>query len=85
MLKAIKTNLSRTFGFQSVAENEREARIRRVFQAVLPRYDLMNDTMSFDIHRMWKRSFARQTVVRVEHVIVDLGRVPRSAESVRTA
>ncbi len=67
------TNLSRTFGFQSVEENEREARIRRVFQAVAPRYDLMNDAMSFGIHRLWKRSFARQAAARAGQVIVDLG------------
>lgn len=64
--------LSRSFGFQTVAENERERRIRRVFQAVAPRYDLMNDAMSFGIHRLWKRSFARQAQPRAGQVIVDL-------------
>ncbi|MBS4096558.1 MAG: class I SAM-dependent methyltransferase [Sulfuricella sp.] len=66
------TNFSRSFGFQSVEENEREARIRRVFQAVAPRYDLMNDAMSFGIHRLWKRSFARQARAQAGQVIVDL-------------
>lgn len=66
------TNLSRTFGFQSVAEHEREARIRRVFRAVAPRYDLMNDAMSFGIHRLWKRAFARAAAPCAGQVIVDL-------------
>ncbi len=65
-------DLSRTFGFQSVDERERESRIRRVFQGVAPRYDLMNDAMSFGIHRLWKRSFARQAQPRAGQVIVDL-------------
>jgi len=66
------SDLSRSFGFQSVDEIERERRIRRVFQAVAPRYDLMNDAMSFGIHRLWKRSFARQAQPQSGQVIVDL-------------
>jgi demethylmenaquinone methyltransferase/2-methoxy-6-polyprenyl-1,4-benzoquinol methylase len=41
--------LSQTFGYQSVDKNERELRIRRVFEAMAWRYDLMNDLMSFGI------------------------------------
>jgi demethylmenaquinone methyltransferase/2-methoxy-6-polyprenyl-1,4-benzoquinol methylase len=51
--------LSQTFGLQSVDEHERELRIRRVFEAVAPRYDLMNDLMSMGIHRWWKRVLVR--------------------------
>jgi demethylmenaquinone methyltransferase/2-methoxy-6-polyprenyl-1,4-benzoquinol methylase len=29
--------------------------VRAVFDSVAPRYDLMNDLMSFGIHRVWKR------------------------------
>lgn len=66
------SDLSRSFGFQSVEESERERRIRRVFQGVAPRYDLMNDAMSFGIHRLWKRSFARQAQPSAGQTIVDL-------------
>lgn len=65
-------DLSHSFGFQAVAEQERERRIRRVFQAVAPRYDLMNDAMSFGIHRLWKRRFACQAQPQAGQVIVDL-------------
>ncbi|MBB4287488.1 class I SAM-dependent methyltransferase [Roseospira goensis] len=34
-------------------------RIRAMFDAVAPRYDLMNDIMSFGIHRRWKRRLRR--------------------------
>jgi demethylmenaquinone methyltransferase / 2-methoxy-6-polyprenyl-1,4-benzoquinol methylase len=47
--------LSKSFGFQNVDEHEREQRIRRVFEAVAKRYDLMNDLMSFGIHRAARR------------------------------
>ncbi len=66
------TRLSRTFGFQSVEEEERERRIRRVFEAVARRYDLMNDLMSMGIHRLWKRTLVRLAAPRAGQCIVDL-------------
>jgi demethylmenaquinone methyltransferase/2-methoxy-6-polyprenyl-1,4-benzoquinol methylase len=66
------TKLSRTFGFQSVEEEEREQRIRRVFEAVARRYDLMNDLMSMGIHRLWKRTLVRMAAPRAGQLIVDL-------------
>ncbi|OAN53134.1 bifunctional demethylmenaquinone methyltransferase/2-methoxy-6-polyprenyl-1,4-benzoquinol methylase [Paramagnetospirillum marisnigri] len=64
--------LSTSFGFQSVTPEEREARIRQVFEAVAPRYDLMNDVMSLGIHRLWKRRMADAAHVAAGQVIVDL-------------
>ena len=43
------------FGFERVAPEEKTARIRRVFESVASNYDLMNDLMSFGVHRLWKR------------------------------
>lgn len=42
------------FGYQQVAEEEKAARVRAVFDSVAPRYDLMNDLMSAGLHRVWK-------------------------------
>jgi demethylmenaquinone methyltransferase/2-methoxy-6-polyprenyl-1,4-benzoquinol methylase len=64
--------LSRTFGKGRVTPEERETKIRAVFQAVAGRYDLMNDVMSFGIHRLWKRSMARSAAPRPGQFIVDL-------------
>jgi demethylmenaquinone methyltransferase/2-methoxy-6-polyprenyl-1,4-benzoquinol methylase len=50
--------LDATFGRQPVSADERRRRIRDVFNRIAPRYDLMNDLMSFGIHRLWKRRFA---------------------------
>ena len=50
----------------------REAHIRRVFESVAPRYDLMNDLMSLGTHRLWKRALARMAAPRAGQVIVDL-------------
>lgn len=48
--------LSHSFGNEDVSVDERRKRIRAVFDKVAPRYDLMNDLMSFGVHRWWKRS-----------------------------
>jgi demethylmenaquinone methyltransferase/2-methoxy-6-polyprenyl-1,4-benzoquinol methylase len=47
-----------TFGDRIVAPEDRRRLIRGVFDVVAPRYDLMNDLMSFGIHRLWKRTLA---------------------------
>jgi len=50
----------------------REASIRYVFAGVAPRYDLMNDAMSFGIHRLWKRQMAKRVRPQGGQVIIDL-------------
>jgi len=63
--------LNRSFGRESVNQQQRRERIRVVFDAVAPRYDLMNDLMSMGIHRLWKRTLARR-VKAVQGQVVDL-------------
>jgi len=43
------------FGFEQVPKGEKRARVGAVFDSVADRYDLMNDLMSFGLHRVWKR------------------------------
>ncbi len=66
-----RNSLDESFGKQTVTAAERRKRISVVFSAVAPRYDLMNDLMSFGIHRLWKRTLARR-VQAVSGVTVDL-------------
>ncbi len=42
------------FGYRTVAENQKSNLVKDVFMSVASRYDLMNDLMSFGIHRIWK-------------------------------
>lgn len=42
------------FGFQNVPWDEKQRRVRGVFDSVAPNYDLMNDLMSGGAHRLWK-------------------------------
>ncbi len=64
--------LSRSFGHARVSEQERERRIRAVFESVAPRYDLMNDLLSFGIHRLWKRRLVALAAPTAGQHIVDL-------------
>lgn len=66
------SELERSFGYRHVAPEERRRRIRSVFQAVAPRYDLMNDIMSFGIHRLWKRTLVRRVAAAARGIAVDL-------------
>ena len=42
------------FGYQTVEDAEKAQRVRGVFDSVAPKYDLMNDVLSFGLHRAWK-------------------------------
>ncbi|XP_073438858.1 2-methoxy-6-polyprenyl-1,4-benzoquinol methylase, mitochondrial isoform X1 [Dendrobates tinctorius] len=42
------------FGFQTVPEEEKGERVYHVFESVAKKYDVMNDSMSLGIHRLWK-------------------------------
>lgn len=64
--------LATRFGRRVVATQERRRLVRDTFAAVAPRYDLMNDLMSFGIHRFWKRRFAALCAARPHERIVDL-------------
>ena len=42
------------FGYRRVPIGEKQALVSDVFRSVAGRYDLMNDLMSFGLHRAWK-------------------------------
>lgn len=45
------------FGFKTVTEEEKKNKVLGVFENVASSYDLMNDAMSFGVHRLWKDYF----------------------------
>lgn len=82
------------FGFDEVPEHEKQARVNEVFSSVAEKYDLMNDVMSFGVHRLWKDYFIRTIRPQPEWNYIDvaggtgdiafrflkeLDRLPRSA------
>ncbi|RUO73690.1 bifunctional demethylmenaquinone methyltransferase/2-methoxy-6-polyprenyl-1,4-benzoquinol methylase UbiE [Idiomarina seosinensis] len=50
-----KKNDSIDFGYQQVARDHKKGLVANVFSSVAAKYDVMNDLMSFGIHRLWKR------------------------------
>ena len=61
------------FGFRTVAETEKVALVRDVFDSVAGKYDLMNDLMSVGIHRLWKATFLDMLRPRPDQVLLDVG------------
>lgn len=45
------------FGFQQVNYDDKQKMVGKVFSSVAESYDLMNDAMSFGVHRFWKDQF----------------------------
>jgi demethylmenaquinone methyltransferase/2-methoxy-6-polyprenyl-1,4-benzoquinol methylase len=60
------------FGYQEVAVDEKAGRVADVFHSVAARYDVMNDLMSFGIHRLWKRLTLERAAVRRGHHVLDI-------------
>jgi len=54
----METAAERThFGERTVRLDEKQGLVDAVFHSVADRYDLMNDLMSFGLHRLWKDAF----------------------------
>ncbi|PWK92306.1 bifunctional demethylmenaquinone methyltransferase/2-methoxy-6-polyprenyl-1,4-benzoquinol methylase UbiE [Fulvimonas soli] len=60
------------FGFRDVPVAEKQRLVGQVFTSVARSYDLMNDLMSFGIHRLWKRHFVAVSGVRPGDRVLDL-------------
>jgi demethylmenaquinone methyltransferase / 2-methoxy-6-polyprenyl-1,4-benzoquinol methylase len=60
------------FGYEQVSPEEKSRRVRGVFDSVTGKYDLMNDLMSFGLHRGWKRFAVEVSGVRAGARVLDL-------------
>lgn len=60
------------FGFQQVPVTEKQQRVAGVFSSVAAKYDLMNDLMSFGVHRLWKRFVIDLAGVRAGEKVLDV-------------
>ncbi|NCF81826.1 MAG: class I SAM-dependent methyltransferase, partial [Proteobacteria bacterium] len=66
------TERSTDFGFEKVPVGEKARRVSSVFSSVAENYDLMNDVMSFGVHRLWKRFVVDLAGVRAGQQVLDL-------------
>ncbi len=60
------------FGFKTVDEAEKQAKVGEVFHSVASKYDLMNDVMSAGMHRGWKRFAADISGVKAGDSVLDI-------------
>lgn len=60
------------FGYQDVPVEEKASKVAEVFHSVANKYDVMNDLMSFGIHRVWKRLTIELSGVRKGHKVLDV-------------
>ena len=60
------------FGYQQVPLEEKARKVADVFHSVADKYDLMNDLMSFGVHRLWKRYTIELSGVRKGQRVLDI-------------
>lgn len=60
------------FGYKQVAKTDKQSLVANVFNSVAQKYDIMNDFMSFGIHRLWKRYTIDCSGVRSGMKVLDI-------------
>ena len=71
MPEEIRQAKSTHFGYQDVSPEEKTEKVTAVFESVAGNYDVMNDVMSFGLHRVWKRHFVHLAKISVFHEMGD--------------
>ena len=66
------TNNTTHFGYRTVETAEKATLVREVFDSVADNYDVMNDLMSFGIHRLWKRMAIQLAGAKPGQTVLDL-------------
>lgn len=66
------TNENVNFGYQKVSAEEKTSKVYEVFKSVSPKYDIMNDVMSFGLHHLWKKHFISKIPLKNNAKILDL-------------
>lgn len=60
------------FGYRTVDTEQKQQLVGAVFDSVAEKYDVMNDLMSFGIHRLWKQYTINQCGIRAGQSALDL-------------
>ena len=60
------------FGFSRVKSKDKSNLVKKIFENVSGRYDLMNDLMSLGIHRVWKKSMLDWLAPRRGQSLIDV-------------
>jgi demethylmenaquinone methyltransferase / 2-methoxy-6-polyprenyl-1,4-benzoquinol methylase len=60
------------FGYKQVLPQEKRKRVTGLFDSVANNYDVMNDLMSFGIHRLWKRYAVHIAELKEGNLVLDV-------------
>ncbi|MEE3003423.1 MAG: bifunctional demethylmenaquinone methyltransferase/2-methoxy-6-polyprenyl-1,4-benzoquinol methylase UbiE [Pseudomonadota bacterium] len=60
------------FGFADIPAASKTKKVANIFSRVAPKYDYMNDIMSFGLHRAWKRYLLRLANIKPDAKVCDL-------------
>ncbi len=61
------------FGYTKVNSKQKTKLVQNVFSSVANNYDIMNDLMSFGMHRLWKKRFIDLADIQKNDIILDVG------------
>ena len=70
MVRSTKNTVD--FGFEDIPLNQKKKRVGDIFSKVAPKYDLMNDVMSFGLHRCWKQYLISLANIKPDFEVCDL-------------
>ncbi len=60
------------FGYREVVVEDKVRLVGEVFSSVADKYDIMNDLMSFGVHRLWKRHFVATAQIPPAAEVLDI-------------
>ena len=60
------------FGYKEIKESDKTKYVGEVFSSVSKNYDVMNDAMSFGMHRLWKKILVELASVGDKDIILDI-------------
>ena len=60
------------FGFKNIKKDEKVRKVGKVFNSVAKNYDLMNNVMSFGLHKIWKKIVIETTSLKKNAKILDI-------------
>ena len=60
------------FGYDIIPKHKKAGKVAHVFDSVAQKYDMMNDCMSFGVHRLWKQFALQCCRLRTGKRVLDL-------------
>ena len=60
------------FGLLKIKKSDKTESISKIFSSVSNKYDLMNDLMSFGLHRLWKTQMCRLAKIKKNDIALDV-------------